>query len=142
MPFSDLSSNFLVGGGLIIFGFGFYLAGILSGGRRPVGQFNSLISKKVAFSGRPTVKSSFSLKNKKTLKIECLMFTVFLFFKEKELFTGKGCVEMDIPWQLCRTIDPLLSQRFPLASAKAQPRDGFLLFLASCVASILKNFCC
>ena len=29
---------------------------------------------------------------------------------------------MDIPWQLCRTIGPLLSQRFPLASAKAQPR--------------------
>ncbi len=50
------------------------------------------------------------------------MFTVFLFYKEKELFTGEGCVEMDIPWQLCRTIGPLLSKRFPLASAKAQPR--------------------
>ncbi len=35
------------------------------------------------------------------------------------------CVEMDIPWQLCRTIGPLLSQRFPLASAKAQPMGGF-----------------
>ncbi len=33
---------------------------------------------------------------------------------------------MDNPWQLCRTIGPLLSQRFPLASAKAQPRGGFL----------------
>ncbi len=32
---------------------------------------------------------------------------------------------MDNPWQLCRTIGPLLSQRFPLASAKAQPRVGF-----------------
>ncbi len=31
---------------------------------------------------------------------------------------------MDIPWQLCRTIGPLLSQRFPLASATAQPRGG------------------
>ncbi len=31
---------------------------------------------------------------------------------------------MDIPWQLCQTIGPLLSQRFPLASAKAQPRGG------------------
>ncbi len=35
------------------------------------------------------------------------MFTVFLLYKEKELFTGEGCVEMDIPWQLCRTIGPL-----------------------------------
>ncbi len=25
------------------------------------------------------------------------------------------------PWQLCRTIGPLLSQRLPLATAKAQP---------------------
>ncbi len=32
---------------------------------------------------------------------------------------------MVIPWQFCRTIGPLLSQRFPLASAKAQPRGGF-----------------
>ncbi len=31
---------------------------------------------------------------------------------------------MDNPWQLCRTIGPLLSQRFPLASAKAQSRGG------------------
>ena len=52
---------------------------------------------------------------------------VFLFCKEKELFTSEGCVEMDIPWQLCRTIGPLLGQRFPLASAKAQPRGGELL---------------
>ncbi len=35
------------------------------------------------------------------------MFTVFLFYKEKELLTGEGCAEMDIPWQLCRTIGPL-----------------------------------
>ncbi len=35
------------------------------------------------------------------------MFTVFLFYKEKELLTGEGCVEMDVPWQLCRTIGPL-----------------------------------
>ncbi len=28
------------------------------------------------------------------------MFTVILFYKEKELFTGEGCVEMDIPWQM------------------------------------------
>ncbi len=56
------------------------------------------------------------------------MFTVFLFYKEKELSTGEGCVEMDIPWQLCRTIGPLLSQKFSLASAKAQPRGGFFMF--------------
>ncbi len=35
------------------------------------------------------------------------MFTVFLFYEEKELFTGEGCVEMDSPWQSCRTIGPL-----------------------------------
>ena len=35
------------------------------------------------------------------------MFTVFLIYKEKELLIGEGCVEMDIPWQLCRTIGPL-----------------------------------
>ncbi len=35
------------------------------------------------------------------------MFTVFLSYKEKELLTGEGCVEMDIPWQLCWTIGPL-----------------------------------
>ncbi len=52
------------------------------------------------------------------------MFTVF--FTKKELYTGEGCVEMDIPWQLCRTIGPLLSQRFPLASAKAQPMGEFM----------------
>ncbi len=31
-------------------------------------------------------------------------------------------------WQLCRTIGPLLSQRFPLASAKAQPMRVFESF--------------
>ncbi len=37
--------------------------------------------------------------------------THFLFLKEKELFTGEGCVEMDNPWQLCRTIGPLTLHR-------------------------------
>ncbi len=31
------------------------------------------------------------------------------------------------PWNLCRTLGPLLSHRFLLASAKAQPRGGFLI---------------
>ncbi len=57
------------------------------------------------------------------------MFTVFLFYKEKKCLTGKGCVGVVIPWQLCRTIGPLLSQRFPLACAKAQPRGGFLVLI-------------
>ena len=30
--------------------------------------------------------------------------------------------------KFCRTIGPLHSQRFPLASAKAQPRGGFCIF--------------
>ncbi len=30
-----------------------------------------------------------------------------LFSIKKELVTSEGCVEMDIPWQLCRTIGPL-----------------------------------
>ncbi len=32
---------------------------------------------------------------------------------------------MVVPWQLCRTIGPLLSRRLPLASGKAQPRGYF-----------------
>ncbi len=48
---------------------------------------------------------------------------------KKELYTGEGCVEMDILWQICRTIGPLLSQRFALASAKAQPMGDFLIKL-------------
>ena len=35
------------------------------------------------------------------------MFTVFLFYKEKRLLTGEGCVGVVIPWQFCRTIGPL-----------------------------------
>ena len=35
---------------------------------------------------------------------------------------------MVIPWQLCRTVGPLVRQRLPLASAKAQPRGGFLFY--------------
>ncbi len=34
---------------------------------------------------------------------------------------------MDNPWQLCQTIGPLLSQRFPLASAKARSRGDLTL---------------
>ena len=44
---------------------------------------------------------------------------------------------------LCRTIGPLLSQRFLLASAKAQPRGGFLtsqVFLASASRSRYLRF--
>ena len=53
---------------------------------------------------------------------------------------------MNIPWQLCRTIGPLLSQRFPFASAKAQPR-GYLktnhgiLFLMYCYSNAI-SVCC
>ncbi len=36
-----------------------------------------------------------------------LRLYVALFMKEEELYTGEGYVEMDIPWQLCRTIGPL-----------------------------------
>ncbi len=62
--------------------------------------------------------------NQQPANIQCLLsFSV----KKKEPYTGEGCVEMDIPWQLCRTIGPLLSQRFPLANAKAQPRGDFLV---------------
>ncbi len=28
-------------------------------------------------------------------------------FFHKELYTGEGCVEMHIPWQLCQTTGPL-----------------------------------
>ena len=36
--------------------------------------------------------------------------------------TSDECVEMVISWQFFQTIGPLLSQRLPLESAKAQPR--------------------
>ncbi len=41
------------------------------------------------------------------------MFLLFLSFK--------SFVEMVIPWQFCRTVGPLFSQRLPFARAKAQP---------------------
>ncbi len=44
----------------------------------------------------------------------------------KELITSVGRVEMDDPWQLFRTLGPLLSHRFLLASAKAQSRGDLL----------------
>ena len=47
------------------------------------------------------------------------------------VITSKGCVEMGIPWLFCRIIGPLLSQRFLLASAKAQPRGGFKYVLVA-----------
>ncbi len=50
----------------------------------------------------------------------------FYFYKEKERLTGKDVLEWSFHGNLCRTIGPLLSQRFPLASAKAQPKGGFL----------------
>ncbi len=55
------------------------------------------------------------------------------------LYTCEGYVEMDNSWQLCRTIGPLLSQRFPLASAKAQPRGGFFQSLFGEATLILAN---
>ncbi len=39
--------------------------------------------------------------------LTCVLGLGYLTEKEKELFPGKGCVEMDVPWQLCRTIGPL-----------------------------------
>ena len=49
------------------------------------------------------------------------MFTVFLFYKEKELFTGKGCVEMDIPW--------LIAQRSKVPGQKRDRPFIILTFL-------------
>ena len=60
-------------------------------------------------------------------QIRHLLLLEWLFFKW-ELITSNRCVEMDIPWQLCRTIGPLLSHRFRLASAKAQPGGDFKPF--------------
>ena len=49
----------------------------------------------------------------------------YMYTVKKEPYTSERSVEMDIPWQLCRTIGPLLLKRFPLASAKGQPMGGF-----------------
>ncbi len=49
---------------------------------------------------------------------------------------------MDNTWQLCRTIGPLLIQKFPLASAKAQPRGDLFIYMknrakiATCTCSV------
>ena len=51
---------------------------------------------------------------------------------------GEGCVEMVNPCQMCRTIGPLLSQKFLLESAKAQPRGGLLI--TTCNSSLLSHF--
>ncbi len=56
-----------------------------------------------------------------------------------ELFTGKGCVVIDIPWQLCQTIGPLLSHRFPLASAKAQSRVGGFFLSSQMFVSLARR---
>ncbi len=64
-------------------------------------------------------------------------FTVF-FLLTKELITSDGCVEMDIPWQLCRTIGRLLSQRFLLASAKAQPKWDFYVHCTWCTTKTMQ----
>ncbi len=58
---------------------------------------------------------------------------------KKELITSDGCAEMVKHWQLCRTIGPLLSQRFPLASAKTQSKGGFIFlgrFHITCLWSL------
>ena len=44
----------------------------------------------------------------------------------KRAVKSQGCVEMVKPWQLCRTVGPLPSQRLPLARAKVQPRRDLL----------------
>ncbi len=50
-------------------------------------------------------KALFRIKDSKHL-VKHLMFTVLVFYI-LELYTGEGCVEMDNPWQLCRTIGTL-----------------------------------
>ncbi len=55
------------------------------------------------------------------------LYVYCLFSIKKELIRTGGCVEKDDPWQLRRTIGPLRSQRFLLASAKAQPRGKFVV---------------
>ncbi len=53
------------------------------------------------------------------------MFTVFPFLKKRAINRRRMCWSGYSIGNLCRTIGPLLSQRFLLASAKAQPRGGF-----------------
>ncbi len=52
------------------------------------------------------------------------MFTVFLLLKNSYI-TSKGCVEMDIPWQLCWTIGPLTFY-------SQETSIGWALALANC----------
>ena len=49
-------------------------------------------------------------------------------------------MEMVIPWQLCRTIGPLHSQRFLLGSAKAQPSGEFVFSLPVIIVCRIYSF--
>ncbi len=57
------------------------------------------------------VYSSFLIEKDMNANIQCLLS----FSIKKEIHSGEGCVEMDIPWQLSRTIGPLTlhSAMFP-----------------------------
>ncbi len=55
------------------------------------------------------------------------MFTVFLFYKEKERLTGEGCVGVVIPLQFCRTIGPLTLHSQEIGCAlNSTSQDKFL----------------
>ena len=63
------------------------------------------------------------------------MFTVFLFYKEKERLTGKGCAGVVIPWQLCRTIGPLTLQEIVFGYLLAQAEYAKLFWASPDISS-------
>ncbi len=65
------------------------------------------------------------------LPSNCKHSTFTVFFFKKELYTGEGCVEMDIPWQLCWTVDPLTLHSQEMNSCLATANIQCLLSFSS-----------
>ena len=66
--------------------------------KSPLGCALALTKGNLWLSSGPMVRHNC---NQRTFNVYCL------FLSTKELITSEGCVEMDSPWQLCRTIGPL-----------------------------------
>ncbi len=92
MAFPNPLTNFLVGGGLKLFGFAFYSAQILSGDRSQVGQFKSWIRKKLRFLGHPILQSR---ENKMKVVFFILVGSILLLSAKKrtERLSNNGLIQ-------------------------------------------------
>ncbi len=68
--------------------------------------------------------------------IQCLLSFSFI----KKLYTGKGCVEMDIPWQSCWTIGPLMLHSQDVLHYRKIKKHEIVMFHASGRLAYLNDF--